>query len=155
MYNLVKILHVLSASLLFSMTLISAIYLLILHLKQDLKHLQALSHKFIPGLLITISLIGLWQLASGFSLLFMQSHRFTQLWILQVMSTLTLLALLWFISLYLQLRSVALLRSINKFPDIPARYFRYYRVRWLLGCLMYPLLFLLYFFMTNLPHPYQ
>ncbi|MCH9770386.1 MAG: DUF2269 domain-containing protein [Gammaproteobacteria bacterium] len=141
MYNFLKIIHVISASILLGSSIISSLLIF------NLRKLEALERPRLRREIyrfnwIVLSLAGFWQLISGFSMIFLQSYHFTTEWIALVLLGYGVVAFAWLSIIYLQLKQT----QVANGQQI------YYRTRLAFGTLAYLSLGFIYYLMTHRPH---
>jgi len=151
-YAIVKIIHIISASILFGVGLCTAFYMLMATISHNSEVVALATKRVVIADAWFTGISGVLQLVTGFWLLHLQVHSFDPLWLLWVMLLYGLAGACWLIVVYLQIqcRDLACHALKNDAP-LPPLYYRYFIMWVLLGIPAFVALIALFYLMANNP----
>jgi len=152
LFNWIKILHIVSACILFGTGLGTAFYLFLANIKKDIALIANASNQVLMGNLLFTMPAGVLQLITGLGLVMIHHYSFTQLWVIGSIIGYVIAGACWLPVVYLQIqcRDLAMSAKENNQP-LPQSYYRFYRWWCVLGVPAFLALFVVIYFMTDMP----
>jgi uncharacterized membrane protein len=152
MYEIIKIIHIISASILFGTGFCTAWYMFQVNMTHDIAMIVLATKRVVIADWWFTGTSGVLQPLTGFLLLYMQQYSFTARWTLLVTACYAIAGICWFIVVYLQIRcrDLALFALQNKTP-LTAQYRKYFIAWVLLGVPAFVALMIVFYFMANKP----
>lgn len=151
-YLWIKIIHILSAAILFGTGLGTAFYMYYVNLQKNIELIaKATALVVVADWLFTVS-SGFIQGLTGLALVYLNGYSFLSVWVLGSIMGYLLAGLCWLPVVWLQMRcrDMAYKALYEKSP-LPALYHRYFRIWFLLGIPAFILLIGVFYLMTNKP----
>ncbi|MHB1949378.1 MAG: DUF2269 family protein [Gammaproteobacteria bacterium] len=152
LYAWIKIIHIISASVLFGTGLGTAFYMFYANLQNDVKLIaKATTEVVIADWLFTLT-SGIIQAITGFILIYLKGYSLLSFWVLGSILGYVIAGACWVPVVWLQMRcrDLAILASANN-SSLPDEYKKYYRIWWLLGIPAFISLVIVFYLMTNKP----
>lgn len=148
----VKILHVISACVLFGTGLGTAFYMFNANLQKDIRLIAYATKQVVFADWIFTGISGLFQFLSGMLLIYLHHYSFSLFWVWASILGYLIAAFFWFPVVYLQIqcRNLAFEALRNNSP-LPKRYYLCYRIWWILGIAAFVSLISVFYLMTNKP----
>lgn len=156
LYAWIKIIHIISASILFGTGLGTAFYMFYVNLQDDIKLIaKATAEVVIADWLFTLT-SGIIQAITGFILIYLKGYSLLSLWVLGSILGYVIAGACWVPVVWLQMRcrDLACSASINKI-SLTREYKRYFRIWWLLGIPAFFSLVGVFYLMTNKPEHFM
>jgi len=151
-YVWIKMLHIISASVLFGTGLGTAFYMFYVNQQKNITLIaKATSIVVIADWLFTAT-SGVIQAVTGFILVYLQGYSLTSLWVLGSILGYVIAGVCWLPVVWLQIqcRDLALIAAVNQTP-LPIKYQHYFRIWWLLGIPAFIALISVFYLMSNKP----
>lgn len=152
LYSWIKILHIISASILFGTGLGTAFYMFYVNFQNDVKLIaKATAEVVIADWLFTLT-SGIIQAITGFILIYLKGYSLLSVWVLWSIIGYLIAGACWVPVVWLQMRcrDLALFASVNNVP-LSSQYKKYFRTWWLLGIPAFISLVGVFYLMTNKP----
>ena len=150
-YLLLKWVHIVSSTVLFGTGIGLAFFYFWAHQMKDLTAIKFATRMAVLGDLVFTTPAGLVQIVSGVLLIFQTGWTLDATW-LQVALVLFLFAgACWLPVVWIQIRMKKLARNAAELAELPADYWRYYRLWILLGVLAFPTLLVVFWLMVAKP----
>lgn len=152
LYAWIKIIHIISASVLFGTGLGTAFYMFYVNLGNDVKLIaKATAQVVIADWLFTLS-SGIIQAITGFILIYLKGYSLSSFWILGSILGYLIAGACWVPVVWLQMRcrDLAYIAATNKTP-LPQQYKKLFTIWWLLGIPAFIALVGVFYLMTNKP----
>lgn len=152
LYSWIKIIHIISASILFGTGLGTAFYMFYVNLQNDVKLIaKATAEVVIADWLFTLT-SGIVQAITGFVLIYLKGYSLLSFWVLGSIIGYIIAGVCWVPVVWLQMRcrDLAYNASINN-VCLPNLYKKYFRIWWLLGIPAFISLVGVFYLMTNKP----
>jgi len=152
-YNLIKWLHILSATILFGTGIGSAFFMFIANRRRNLAEMHAaLRHVVLADWVFTSPSV-VFQLLSGLYLVRESGYHLTDGWIVAALALYVFAGLCWLPVVWLQLKmrdQVA--AALKNNAPLPPRYWQYDRWWIILGALAFPAVMLIFWLMVAKPY---
>ncbi|MDF3054946.1 MAG: Integral rane protein [Gammaproteobacteria bacterium] len=152
LYEILKIIHIISASILFGVGVCTAFYMLAANIGQDIEVIALATKRVVIADAWFTGISGFLQPVTGFLLLYLQQYPFTAAWTLTVTACYAIAGACWFIVVYLQIkcRDLAFVALNTQTPL--TRQYRVYFWSWVvLGIPAFTALIIVFYLMTNNP----
>lgn len=157
LYAWIKILHIMSASVLFGTGLGTAFYMFYVNLQKNVTLIaKATAEVVIADWLFTLS-SGIIQAVTGFILIYLKGYSLSSPWVYGSILGYAIAGACWVPVVWLQMRcrDLAYLASINN-SSLTDEYKKYFRTWWILGIPAFISLVGVFYLMTNKPeHIFQ
>ena len=152
LYEWIKILHIISASILFGTGLGTAFYMFYVNQQKDITLIAKATAAVVIADWLFTATSGVIQAVTGFILVYLKGYSWTSLWILGSIFGYVIAGVCWLPVVWLQMRcrDLALTASVNQNP-LPKAYQRYFRTWWLLGIPAFIALIGVFYLMVNKP----
>ncbi|MCB1827682.1 MAG: DUF2269 domain-containing protein [Coxiellaceae bacterium] len=152
LFEWIKILHIISASVLFGTGIGTAFYMFYVNFSNDTKLIARATKQVVKADWIFTGISGFIQPVTGFLLLYLKKFPFTATWTIIVTNGYLFAGICWFIVVHLQIKcyKIAEEASIKKTP-LPKSYRRYFATWIALGIPAFTALMIVLFFMANSP----
>lgn len=152
LYAWIKILHIISASVLFGTGLGTAFYMFYVNQQKNITLIAKATTAVVIADWFFTATSGIVQLLTGFTLIYLKGYSLLSLWVLGSLLGYVIAGACWLPVVFLQMRcrDLALNASTNKTP-LPAEYHHYFRVWWLLGIPAFIALVVVFYLMANKP----
>ena len=151
-YFIIKWLHILSSTILFGTGVGSAFFMFMANRSRNLSHIHfAVRHVVIADWLFTTPAV-IFQLLSGLYLVHLGGYHVTDIWIMAALSFYAFAGACWIPVVWMQvkMRDMATVALANG-QDLPPRYWIYDRWWIILGCLAFPAVTIVFWFMVAKP----
>jgi uncharacterized membrane protein len=154
MFYWIKIIHVISATLLFGVGVATAIYYVYLNQQTDIQDIIKVNKQVGYADWIFTAMAGVIQPITGFTLIYLKHYTLSAEWWLVVMFGFGLAGLCWFPAVYLRNKCLQLAEvSLMQNNSLPINYYQYYRWRCALSVIAFFILIIVFYFMANVPQP--
>lgn len=152
LYAWVKILHIISASVLFGTGLGTAFYMFYVNQQKNIPLIAKATSAVVSADWLFTATSGVIQAFTGYILVYLKGYPLTSFWILGSILGYVIAMLCWIPVVWLQMRcrALALAASINQTP-LPREYRHYFRIWWILGIPAFISLIGVFYLMTNKP----
>lgn len=152
LYLWIKIIHIISAAILFGTGLGTAFYMLYVNQQKNVALIAKATTEVVIADWLFTGTSGVIQAVTGFILIYLAGFSFYSFWVWGSILGYVVAGICWLPVVWLQIRcrDIALLASKNK-TQLPREYQRYYRVWWLLGIPAFMALVVVFYLMTNKP----
>jgi len=152
LYAWIKIIHIISASVLFGTGIGTAFYMFYVNLQNDIKLIaKATAIVVIADWLFTLP-SGLTQAITGFILIYLKGYSLLSFWVVGSILGYVIAGACWVPVVWLQMRcrDLAYFASENKL-SLPYEYKKYFKIWWLLGIPAFISLVGVFYLMVNQP----
>lgn len=152
LYAWIKIIHIISASVLFGTGLGTAFYMFYVNLQKDVKLIAKATAEVVIADWLFTSTSGIIQAITGFILIYLKGYSLFSLWILGSILGYVIAGVCWAPVVWLQMRcrDLAYRASVNNSP-LQNQYKKYFKIWWLLGIPAFISLVGVFYLMTNKP----
>ncbi len=152
LYAWIKIIHVLSASVLFGTGIGTAFYMFYVNFKNDVTLIAKATAEVVTADWFFTSTSGITQAITGFILVYLKGYSFLSFWVMGSILGYVIAFVCWVPVVWLQIRcrDLAYFASINK-SSLSKQYKKYYRIWWVLGIPAFIALVGVFYLMTNKP----
>ncbi len=152
LYAWIKILHIISASVLFGTGLGTAFYMFHVNQQKNVALIAAATSAVVVADWLFTATSGVIQAITGFILVYLKGYSLLSLWVLGSILGYVIAGICWLPVVWLQMqcRDLALEASIKKVPLSP-EYQRYFRIWCLLGIPAFIALTGVFYLMANKP----
>ncbi len=151
-YEWLKIIHVLSASVLFGTGLGTAFYMFYVNLQKDVALIARATQQVVLADWLFTGTSGVVQALTGFSLVGRGGYSFTDFWVWGSVVGYLIAGACWLPVVYLQIRCRDLaLQAMRDQTPLPIIYYRCYKLWLMLGVPAFLSLVVVFFLMTNRP----
>lgn len=152
LYATIKIIHIISAAILFGTGIGTAFYMLYANLKKDVALIAKATTAVVRADWLFTATSGVVQAITGFILIYLKKYDFGFLWVWGSILGYIVALVCWLPVVWLQIRCRDLAYSAaNKQEVLAAEYHKYFTYWWLLGIPAFIALIMVYYFMTNKP----
>lgn len=152
LYEWVKIIHVISAAVLFGSGLSTAFYMLYVNQQKDIRLIAVATKQVVFVDWVFTGTSGVVQFITGMYLIFLKHYSPGLLWVAGGMLGYMIAAACWFPVVYLQIRCRDLaFDALKNNTPLPPLYYRYYRCWWMLGIPAFIALMGVFYVMANKP----
>jgi len=152
LYNWLKIIHVISAMILFGVGIGTALYMMLVNQQSDLKLIAKVTRQVVFADWCFTATSGLIQAVTGLWMVYLEGYSFTELWILGSIIGYVIAGLCWFPVVYLQIKCRDLACSaVKSNQPLPKVYYRYFNTWRILGIPAFLSLIVVFYFMANRP----
>ncbi len=151
-YTALKIIHVVSACILFGTGLGTAAYMLFANQTHNLNIIVKATRQVVKADWLFTTTSGIVQAVTGFAMAFLKGYSFASLWLAGAIAGYLIAGVCWLPVVYLQIQMHKIARQclIQKQP-LPQQYYRYYRNWFILGWPAFVSLIAVYYFMVAQP----
>ncbi len=152
LYQALKILHIISASVLFGTGMGTALYMLYANILKDISLITLATRRVVraDGLFTGIS--GVVQPISGLAMLYLKKYSWHNPWAIRVLIAYAIAGICWLIVVYLQIRCRNLAEiALAENKALPRLYYRYFYAWIILGIPAFSALLLIFYWMANNP----
>lgn len=152
LYAWIKIIHIISASVLFGTGLGTAFYMFYVNLQNDVKLIAKATAEVVKADWLFTLTSGIIQAITGFILVYLKGYSLLSFWVLASILGYVIAGACWVPVVWLQLRcrDLAYIASVDK-TSLPDKYKTYFRIWWLLGIPAFISLVGVFYLMTNKP----
>ncbi|WP_342220192.1 DUF2269 domain-containing protein [Rickettsiella endosymbiont of Miltochrista miniata] len=152
LYAWIKILHIISASVLFGTGLGTAFYMFYVNQQKNITLIAKATSAVVVADWLFTATSGVMQASTGYILIYLKGYSLTSFWILGSILGYIIAVVCWAPVVWLQMRcrDLALAASINQTP-LPKEYQHYFRIWWILGIPAFIALIGVFYLMANKP----
>lgn len=152
LYAWIKILHIISASVLFGTGLGTAFYMFYVNRQKNVALIAKATSEVVIADWVFTATSGVIQAVTGFILVYLKGYSLLSFWVLGSILGYVIAGMCWLPVVWLQMqcRDLAFLASANQ-TSLPAEYKKYFRVWWLLGIPAFIALVGVFYLMVNKP----
>nr|MDF1795525.1 DUF2269 domain-containing protein [Coxiellaceae bacterium] len=149
-YDALKIIHVISAAILFGTGLGTAFYMLLVNRQKDTTLIAQATRQVVFADWLFTGTSGVVQATTGLAMIYVKGYSFHLLWVWGSISGYLIAGACWLPVVWLQMRcrDLALAASESQQP-LPAVYHRYFTTWWILGIPAFLALLLVFFLMSS------
>lgn len=152
MFYWVKIIHVISAALLFGVGLATAIYYVAM--QKTLQDKVNTNKQVGYADWFFTAVAGVIQPITGFALIYLKNYPLTTMWWVIVLAGFGLASICWFPAVYLRNQCLQLAQTATaENVALSREYYRYFYWRCGLSAIAFLLLIIVFYFMANVPQP--
>lgn len=152
MFYWVKIIHVVSAALLFGVGLATAVYYVVM--QQTLQDKINVNKQVGYADWFFTAIAGIIQPITGFTLIYLKNYPLTTMWWVIVLAGFGLAGICWFPAVYLRGQCLQLAQTaVTENTALSREYYRYFYWRCGLSTIAFLLLMIVFYFMANVPQP--
>jgi uncharacterized membrane protein len=151
-YNTIKIIHVISASILLGTSLSLALLTFLCYANKQITLLKKIFSAPITIILLTITIAGFIQPISGFLMVLLHGHNFTMTWIAEAFFSFGLTAFCWLPLAYFQLKIRTLLHTSPTPNNLDRQLRRLFWQSGLVGAIAIACMIWVYSIMTAPPY---
>ncbi len=151
-YEALKIVHIITASILFGTGLGTAIYMLYANILKNIPVIALATQRVVTADWLFTGISGVLQPITGIGMLYLKGYPLTHTWTIAVFICYGIAAVCWFIVVYLQIRCRDLaLIALKSNTTLPKQY-RGYFIAWvILGFPAFLSLIVIFYLMANNP----
>jgi len=151
-YAWIKILHVISAFVLFGTGLGTAFYMFYVNQQKNVTLIAKATTAVVVADWLFTATSGVIQAVTGFMMVYLKGYSFLSLWIVGSIFGYFLAGACWLPVVGLQMRCRDLAwQAVREKTDLPKQYRRYFRIWWLLGIPAFIALVGVFYLMANKP----
>ncbi len=152
LYAWIKILHIVSAAVLFGTGLGTAFYMFYVNQQKNITLIAKATAAVVVADWFFTATSGVIQAITGFVLVYLKGYPLFSLWVLGSVVGYVIAGIFWLPVVWLQMRcrDLAFAASVNNTP-LPAEYRRYFKIWWLLGIPAFIALIGVFYLMANKP----
>ncbi|MBV8802240.1 MAG: DUF2269 domain-containing protein [Gammaproteobacteria bacterium] len=151
-YVWLKILHVVSASILFGTSMGTAFYMFYVNLQNNISLIVKATYAVVIANWLFTMTSGVVQVMTGFSMIYLKGYSFKSLWIIGSIIGYFIAIICWLPIVWLQMRCYDLaLESFSSNRPLSALYRRYFKIECLLGIPACVALVCVFYLMINKP----
>lgn len=152
LYAWIKILHIISAAVLFGTGLGTAFYMFYVNQQKNVMLIAKATSAVVVADWLFTATSGVIQAITGFILVYLKGYSLLSLWVLGSILGYVIAGICWLPVVWLQMRcrNLAFAASVNKTP-LSAEYERYFKIWWLLGIPAFIALIGVFYLMANKP----
>ena len=149
-YLTFKIIHIISASILFGTGLGTALYMLIVNSSNNIALIAKATRQVVLADWIFTFSSGVVQALTGFVMIYLKGYQLSQLWIVGSIIGYVIAGCCWLPVVWLQIQCRDIAHdAMLKNQSLPSKYYRYYRSWYLLGIPAFIALLIVYYLMVN------
>jgi uncharacterized membrane protein len=152
LYAWIKIIHIISASVLFGTGIGTAFYMFYVNLQKDVRLIAKATAEVVLADWLFTGTSGVIQAITGFILIYLKGYSLLSFWVLASILCYMIAGACWVPVVWLQMRcrDLAYIAYENKI-SLPNKYKKYFRIWWLLGIPAFISLVGIFYLMTNKP----
>ena len=151
-YVWIKILHVISASILFGTGLGTAFYMFYVNLQNNIALIAKATYAVVIADWLFTATSGVIQIMTGFAMVYLKGYSFQSLWVLGSIVGYVIAMICWFPVVWLQMRCYDLaFEAVSHNKPLSSQYRRYFKTWWLLGIPAFIALICVFYLMANRP----
>ncbi|OGT49060.1 MAG: hypothetical protein A3E82_01420 [Gammaproteobacteria bacterium RIFCSPHIGHO2_12_FULL_38_11] len=152
LYAWIKIIHVISAAVLYGTGMGTAVYMFCVNKQKDICLIANATKQVVFVDWVFTGSSATIQFFSGMTLIYLKGYSFASLWIIGSMSGYVIAGACWIPVVYLQIccRNLAF-DALKNNTALPKKYFRYYKLWWILGIPAFLSLMVVFYLMVNKP----
>lgn len=152
MYFYIKIIHVMSAAILFGTGLGTAFYMFLVNQQKNIALIARATKQVVFVDYVFTGTSGVIQFITGMAMLGLKNISFSSLWVMVSIAGYLIAGACWFPVVYLQIRCRDLaLDALKNNTTLSQQYYRYYRIWRILGIPAFLALLVVFYFMVNKP----
>jgi uncharacterized membrane protein len=151
-YLWLKYIHILSSTILFGTGIGTACVMLYGHYKKDIAAMAIYNQYVVFVDWIFTGLSGIVQLTTGLLMVFIAGYSIYSLWLIGSIIGYIITACCWFPVVFIQIKMRDLTVNAAKMgSSLPVKYFTYFRIWFLLGCIAFLSLLIVFYLMVVKP----
>jgi uncharacterized membrane protein len=151
-YDGLKIVHIITASILFGTGLGTAIYMLYANLLKNIPIIALATRRVVTADWLFTGISGVLQPITGIAMLYLKGYKLTNAWAMAVFTGYSIAAVCWFIVVYLQIRCRDLaIAAVKTNTALPKQYQQYFIAWVILGFPAFLSLIVIFYLMANNP----
>ena len=152
LYAWIKIIHIISASVLFGTGLGTAFYMLYVNQQKNIPLIAKATAEVVIADWLFTATSGVIQAITGFILIYLKGYSLLSVWVLGSILGYIIAGACWVPVVWLQMRccDLAFVASANNGP-LPSEYKKYFKIWWLLGIPAFISLVGVFYLMINKP----
>jgi uncharacterized membrane protein len=156
LYDWIKIIHIISASVLFGTGLGTAFYMFYVNLQKDVRLISKATAEVVIADWLFTTTSGVIQAITGFILVYLKGYSLFSFWVLWSILGYIIAGICWVPVVWLQMRcrDLAFIASTNN-TALPEQYMKYFRIWWILGIPAFIALVGVFYLMTNKPEHFN
>ena len=152
LYEKLKIIHIITASVLFGTGLGTAIYMLYANILKNISIIALATRRVVKADWLFTGILGVLQPLTGIAMLYLKGYKLTNAWAIAVFTCYSIAAVCWFIVVYLQIRCRDLaIAALESNTALPQKYQSYFVAWVILGFPAFLSLILIFYLMANNP----
>lgn len=152
LYAWIKIIHVISAAVLFGTGIGTAFYMFYVNKQKDIRLIAMATKQVVFVDWVFTGTSGVIQFFSGMWLIYLKGYSPTALWLMGAMIGYVIAGACWVPVVYLQIRCRDLaFEALRNNTSLNETYDRYYRIWWILGIPAFLSLMVVFYLMANRP----
>jgi uncharacterized membrane protein len=152
LYEGLKIIHIITASVLFGTGLGTAIYMLYANLLKNIPLIALATQRVVTADWLFTGISGVLQPLTGIAMLYLKGYKLTNTWAIAVFTCYGIAAVCWFIVVYLQIRCRDLaIAALKANTALPKQYQPYFVAWVILGVPAFLSLIVIFYLMANNP----
>lgn len=152
LYEKLKIIHIITASILFGTGLATAIYMLYANILKNIPIIALATRRVVKADWLFTGISGVLQPLTGISMLYLKGYKLTNTWAIAVFTCYSIAAVCWFIVVYLQIRCRDLaIAAVESNTNLPKKYKPYFVAWVILGFPAFLSLIIIFYLMANNP----
>jgi uncharacterized membrane protein len=152
LYAWIKIIHVISAAVLFGTGMGTAFYMFYVNRQKDIRLIAMATKQVVFVDWVFTGTSGVIQFFSGMWLIYLKGYSPTALWLMGAMIGYVIASACWVPVVYLQIRCRDLaFEALKNNTSLNEKYDRYYKIWWILGIPAFLSLMVVFYLMANRP----
>lgn len=150
LYEWLKIIHVISAAVLFGTGLGTAFYMLYVNFQKDIALIAYVTRQVVIADWLFTGTSGVIQVATGFSMVYLKGYSLSSLWIVGSIIGYSIAAACWIPVVFLQIRCRNLaFTALHTQAPLSASYYRCFMLWWILWIPAFLALIVVFYLMTS------
>lgn len=152
LYEGLKIIHIITASVLFGTGLGTAIYMLYANMLKNIPIIALATQRVVTADWLFTGISGVLQPLTGIAMLYLKGYKLTNAWAMAAFTCYGIAAVCWFIVVYLQIRCRDLATVALKTNTALPKQYKQYFIAWvILGFPAFLSLIVIFYLMANNP----
>jgi len=152
LYAWIKIIHIISAAILFGTSMGTAFYMFYVNTQKDIRLIAMATKQVVFVDWVFTGAAAITQFVTGFILVYLKDYSPTSFWIIGGVVGYMIAGACWIPVVYLQIRCRDLAwDALSNNTSLSATYYRYYKMWWILGIPAFFSLTVVFYFMANRP----
>ncbi|MBY0378291.1 MAG: DUF2269 domain-containing protein [Gammaproteobacteria bacterium] len=152
LYENLKIIHIITASVLFGTGLGTAIYMLYANIVKNIPVIALATQRVVTADWLFTGISGILQPITGMAMLYLKGYQLANTWAIAVFTCYGIAAVCWFIVVYLQIRCRDLaIIALKTNTTLPKKYHQYFLAWVILGFPAFLSLIVIFYLMANNP----
>jgi uncharacterized membrane protein len=155
LFNWIKVLHVISAAVLFGTGIGTVVYKMLANRTKNIEIISLATNHVVRAGAIFTAIAGFIQPISGLVMIVIKPYPVTMLWVFGSIIGYFVAALFWFPASYIQVKLCSIAKtSCNQNTKLPPHYYSYYKIWLALGWAAFISLIAVFFLMSNRPETF-